>query len=77
MTTLFNTRRIRRSSSRDLLRGAGSIFNVSGRTHREYNFASSPAEADSTAIRNDWEAVGADLAEATETYRARYRRKGD
>jgi hypothetical protein len=77
MTILFNTRKIRRSSSSDIVRGAGSLFNLSGNTRREYRFAESAAEADSAAIQNDWEAIGADLVEATETYRAQYRRKGD
>jgi hypothetical protein len=64
MTILFNTRRIRRSGARDYLRGAASVFNLSGDTSREYNFAHSEDEADSTAIGNDWREVGDDLRNA-------------
>ena len=64
MTILFNTRRIRRSSARDHLRGASSIFNLSGDTSREYRFAHSESEADLTALENDWHEVGEDLRRA-------------
>lgn len=64
MTILFNTRRIRRSSARDYLRGASSVFNLSGDTSREYHFSHTDAEADHAALLNDWIEVGADLRRA-------------
>jgi len=64
MTILFNTRRIRRSSARDYLRGASSVFNLSGDTSREYHFAHTEEEADRVAIENDWNEVGDDLRRA-------------
>ncbi|QDZ15765.1 hypothetical protein [Humibacter ginsenosidimutans] len=69
MTLLFDTRRVSDSSLRDYIRGAASIFNLTGNTKREYNLAPTADEADARAIANDWAAVSGDLNDAIETYR--------
>lgn len=45
------------------LTGLGSIFNISGK-YFEYNTSKSAQEADSKALRKDWEKIGKDIKEA-------------
>lgn len=48
-----------------VLQGIGSILDLGGVVHR-YATSPSGAEADSLAIRSDWEAIGQDLRRAVE-----------
>ena len=47
------------------LEGIARIMDFGG-TLNQYNISPTPAEADCTAIRADWEAVGRDLRKAIE-----------
>jgi uncharacterized membrane protein len=69
MTILFNTRTVSDSPAHDYMRGVSAIFNVSGRTHREYRFSKTDDAADCAALLADWEAIGGDLNEAVTQYR--------
>lgn len=68
-TTLFNTRHVSNSASQDYLRGLGSVMNIRGNTHREYDFVRTAEEADRVAIAGDWIVVGEDLTVACEHVR--------
>ena len=45
------------------LHGMGSVLNIRGR-HYHFNYSSSPTEADSRALINDWRMVGLDFRKA-------------
>ncbi len=68
MTIVLNTHRICKPSAGSYWRGAAEIFNTSGNTARLYVFATSPEDADGSAIDNDWVAVGDDLHFAVSTW---------
>ena len=44
------------------LEGVGSVLDVSGVLHKDYNSSSTELEADAKALQNDWRAVGKDIA---------------
>jgi hypothetical protein len=48
---------------RNVLTGFSNVFSISGET-TEFNKSNSGEEADSKAIRSDWEMIGNDLKEA-------------
>ncbi len=49
-----------------VLEGIGSVMDLTGNCHH-YNENKSPSEADSAALKADWEAVGGDLQQALES----------
>lgn len=61
MTQLPGSFSISALGRRAYLRGAASAFDLRGNTRRQYTFTSSAAEADVSAIREDWDQVGNDL----------------
>lgn len=64
MTELLGTFSVRLLRRRAFARGAASALDLRGDTRHQYRFAHSPAQADLSAIRNDWEQVGEDMAAA-------------
>ena len=64
MTELVGTFSVESLSRRAYLRGAASAVDLRGNTRRQYRFAKSPEQADASAVMDDWDAVGADLAGA-------------
>lgn len=69
MTILFDSRGVEKPSGRHVVVGVGSLFNLRGSTTREYYFAGDDSEADLSALRNDWEAISADLNKSATQYR--------
>lgn len=49
------------------LEGVARIFDFGG-TLNEYNFSPTGQEADTAAIRSDWEAIGQDMRAAIEAF---------
>lgn len=47
-------------SDNDFIIGIGSVLNISG-SYFDYNYSSTPEEADRKAIQSDWLMVGQDL----------------
>jgi hypothetical protein len=59
-------------ASPSFLTGAGRVMDLGGALeYYNYNFSSSPEEADARAISSDWEVVGDDLARAVEAVKAK------
>lgn len=50
-----------------LLTGLGSVFNIVG-NYYDFNYSSTPEDADQEALEADWEAVSDDIMEAIRTY---------
>ena len=44
------------------IEGVGSVLDVSGVLHKDYNSSETEIEADTKALQNDWRAVGKDIA---------------
>jgi len=44
------------------IEGIGSVLDISGILHKDYNSSSTELEADAKALQNDWRAVGKDIA---------------
>lgn len=64
MTELLGSFSVRSLARRSLLRGAASVFDITGNTRRQYRFARTGSEADFRALQADWYAVGDDLRAA-------------
>ena len=58
MTTLLGSITVSGLRRTAALRGAASALDLRGDTRRQYEFYSSPEDADLDAIRNDWRALG-------------------
>jgi len=47
--------------------GIGSVFNLAG-NYFDYNYSTSPEEADEIAIASDWHIIGEDIKQAISGY---------
>lgn len=47
--------------------GLGSVFNIRGQ-YFDYNTSDSESEADSKALRSDWDMIGEDINDAKRTF---------
>jgi len=47
--------------------GIGSVFNLAG-NYFDYNYSTSPEEADEIAIASDWYIIGEDIKQAISGY---------
>ena len=53
------------------LEGVARTLDI-GSTFTEYNFSLSPPQADTVALRSDWQAVGEDMRNAMAQFAAQY-----
>ena len=70
MTTLLGTFGVGEIARRAGLRGAASAMDLRGNTLRQYRMYRHGPQADTDALRNDWRALSAYLAEAARKFTA-------